>query len=146
MKYLKLFNESAFEGEDFFYKEIDVIEYRKLQLDRDRSNLDEKIMNKIYDMISIKTDNHIDKSMIIDDGSWVDIEEKKWYVGFYKFTIIHMDEDVLYIIPLEDEWYLVEFKESEWSQDEEKGGYSKDKHFYICDAWDGLTKFIEDKI
>jgi hypothetical protein len=146
MKYLKLFNESVFDGEDFYYKEISVIEYRKLQLDRERVNLDENIMNKIYDMISIKTDNHIDKSMIIDDGSWVNIAEKKWYVGFYKFTIIHEDEDSLYVVPLVDDWYMVEFSESEWSADEVKGGYSKDRHFYICDGWDGLSKFIDEKI
>ena len=131
MKYLKSFNESAFEGEDFLYKEIGVVEYRKLELERDRLLPDEVTMDKIYNLLLEKTDDHIDK--FLDDYNG----------GFYQFTFIHMDEDVLYIIPLEDEWYLVEFQESEWNQDEEKGG---DKYFYICDAWDGLTKFIEDKI
>ena len=32
MKYLKTFNESIFEGEDFLYKEINVREYRELEL------------------------------------------------------------------------------------------------------------------
>jgi hypothetical protein len=134
MKYLKYFKESIFEGEDFLYKEINVREYRELELERDRVVPDEVTMDKIYDLLLERVDDHIDKSLILDD------------TGFYQFTIIHGDEDNLYIIPLEDDWYLVEFQESEWTQDEVRGGWSKDKHFYVCDGWEGLVKFIEDKI
>jgi hypothetical protein len=134
MKHLKSFNESVFEGEDFLHKEINVREYRKLELERDRVVPDEVTMDKIYDLLLERVDDHIDKSLILDD------------TGFYQFTIIHMDEDNLYIIPLEDNWYLIEFQESEWTQDEVGGGYSKDKHFYVCDGWEGLVKFIEEKI
>ena len=131
MKYLKTFNESVFEGEDFLYKEINVREYRELELERDRIVPDEVTMDKIYDLLLERVDDHIDKSLILDD------------TGFYQFTFIHMDEDNLYIIPLEDDWYLIEFQESEY---EVRGGWSKDKHFYVCDGWEGLVKFIEDKI
>jgi hypothetical protein len=140
MKYLKTFNESVFEGEDFLYKEINIREYRELELERDRVVPDEVTMDKIYDLLLervaalLQTDVHIDKSLILDD------------TGFYQFTFIHADEDNLYIIPLEDDWYLVEFQESEWTQDESRGGWSKDKHFYVCDGWEGLVKFIEEKI
>ena len=134
MKHLKSFNESVFEGEDFLYKEINIREYRELEIERDRIVPDEITMDKIYDLLLERVDYHIDKSLILDD------------TGFYQFTIIHMDEDNLYIIPLEDNWYLIEFQESEWTQDEVGGGYSKDKHFYVCDGWEGLVKFIEDKI
>jgi len=134
MKYLKTFNESVFEGEDFLYKEINIREYRELEMERDRIVPDEVTMHKIYDILSAKTDDHIDKSLILDD------------TGFYQFTIIHMDEDNLYIIPLEDDWYLIEFQESEWTQDEAGGEYSKDKRFYVCDGWDGLVKLIDDII
>jgi hypothetical protein len=142
MKHLKSFNESVFEGEDFLYKEISVREYRELELERDRVVPDEITMDKIYDLLLERLDESpqapwiwpIDKSLILDDTK------------FYQFTIIHEDEDNLYIIPLEDDWYLVEFQESEWSQDEVRGGYSIDKHFYVCDGWEGLVKFIEDKI
>ena len=41
MKYLKYFKESIFEGEDFLYKEINVREYRELELERDRIVPDE---------------------------------------------------------------------------------------------------------
>ena len=146
MKYLLTFNESAFEGDDFFYKEISVQEYRQLQLDRDRTDLNKNTMDKIYELLCEKSDDHIDKSMIPDDGSFANVKEKKWHVGFYRFTIIHEDEDDIYIIPLVDDWYLVEFSESEYNRDEVRGGWSKDKHFYICDGWDGLVKFIDENI
>jgi hypothetical protein len=134
MKHLKSFNESVFEGEDFLYKEINVREYRELELERDRVVPDEITMDKIYDLLLERVDDPIDKSLILDD------------TGFYQFTIIHGAKPNLYIIPLEDDWYLVEFQESEWTQDEVRGGWSKDKHFYVCDGWEGLVKFIEEKI
>jgi len=127
MKYLKTFNESVFEGEDFLYKEINIREYRELEMERDRIVPDEVTMDKIYDLLLERVDDHIDKSLILDD------------TGFYQFTFIHGDEDNLYIIPLVDDWYLVEFQESELTQVE-------DKHFYVCDGWEGLVKFIEEKI
>ena len=135
MKHLKSFNESVFEGEDFLYKEINVREYRKLELERDRVVPDEVTMDKIYDLLLERVDYHIDKSLILDD------------TGFYQFTIIHKKkwEDNLYIIPLEDDWYLIEFQESEWTQDGVRGGYSIE-YFYVCDGWEGLVKFIEEKI
>ena len=91
-------------------------------------------MDKIYDKLLTKTDDHVDKSLILDD------------TGFYQFTIVHMDEDNIYITPLEDDWYLVEYQLSEWHSDEMRGGYNKDPHFYVCDGWDGLIKFIDDII
>ena len=134
MKHLKYFNESVFEGEDFLYKEINVREYRELELERDRIVPDEITMDKIYDLLLERVDDPIDKSLILDD------------TGFYQFTIVHMDEDNVYVVPLEDDWFLVEYQISEWTQDEVGGGYSKDRHFYVCDGWEGLVKFIEEKI
>jgi hypothetical protein len=134
MKYLKTFNESVFEGEDFLYKEITVREYRYLELERDRIVPDEVTMDKIYDLLEDKVDDHIDKALILDD------------TGFYQFTIVHMDEDNVYVVPLEDDWFLVEYQISEWTQDEVGGGYSKDKHFYVCDGWEGLVEFIDKEI
>jgi hypothetical protein len=130
MKYLKTFNESVFEGVDFLYKEINVIEYRELELERDRIVPDEITMDKIYDLLIERVDDHIDKSLILDD------------TGFYMFTIIHTYEDNLYVIPLEDDWYLLEFVETEPYLD----GYSENPLFYVCDGWEGLVKFIEEKI
>ena len=135
LKYLKTFNESVFEGEDFLYKEITAREYRDLEIERDRIVPDEITMDKIYDLLDKKVDDHIDKTLILDD------------TGFYQFTIIHEDEDNLYVIPLEDDWYLVEFEEAKWSQDDSgKGGYYYDRHFYVCDGWEGLVEFIEKEI
>ena len=135
MKYLKTFNESVFEGEDFLYKEINVVEYRKLEFERDRIVPDEITMDKIHELLENKVDDHID-NMFQDDTGF----------GFYQFTIIHEDEDNLYVIPLEDDWYLIEFQEAEWTQDELGGEYSKDKHFYVCDGWEGLVEFIDKEI
>ena len=134
MKYLKTFNESVFEGEDFLYKKINIREYRELELERDRIVPDEVTMDKIYDLIKKKVDDHIDKSLILDD------------TGFYQFTILHEDEDNIYIAPLEDNWYLVEYQISEWSEDEVSGEYSKDTHFYVCDGFEGLAHFIEKEL
>ena len=137
MKYLKTFNESVFEGEDFLYKEINIREYRELELERDRIVPDEVTMDKIYELIKKKVDDHIDKSLILDD------------TGFYQFTILHEDEDNIYIAPLEDNWYLVEYQISEWSEDEVgklRVEYSKDTHFYVCDGFEGLAHFIEKEI
>ena len=130
MKHLKSFNESVFEGEDFLYKEINIREYRELEMERDRIVPDEVTMDKIYDLLLERVDDPIDKSIILDD------------TGFYQFTIIHSYEDELYIIPLEDDWYLVEFVERKPYLD----GYSEDIHFYVCDGVEGLVKFIEEKI
>ena len=47
MKYLKTFNESVFEGEDFLYKEIGISDYRQLEWDRERIVPDEETMDKI---------------------------------------------------------------------------------------------------
>jgi hypothetical protein len=134
MKYLKTFNESVFEGEDFLYKEINIREYRELELERDRIVPDEVTMDKICDLIKKKVDDHIDKSLILDD------------TGFYQFTIIHEDEDNIYISPLEDDWYLIEYQISEWSEDEVGDEYSKETHFYVCDGFEGLAHFIEKEI
>ncbi len=67
MKYLKKFNESVFEGEDFLYKKIDRVEYRQLELDRERIVPDEETMDKIYELLSKQVGDDIDKSLILDD-------------------------------------------------------------------------------
>ena len=66
MKYLKKFNESVFEGEDFLYKEMNRLEFKNLEWDRTRIVPDEITMNKIYDIISKKISkfNNIDKELV----------------------------------------------------------------------------------
>lgn len=136
MKYLKKFNESVFEGEDFLYKEITVTEFRTLQQERSKIVPDEDTMDKIYDLLTDKLDEDIDKSLILDD------------TGFYQFTILHEDEDVIYVEHLEDDWFLVEYQICEFDNDTylTTGSYQKDPHFFICDGWEGLVEFIKKEI
>ena len=137
MKYLKKFNESVFEGEDFLYKEMNRLEFKNLEWDRTRIVPDEITMNKIYDIISKKISkfNNIDKELVTNQDSG-----NHSNLGYYKFTIIHNDKDIVYILPLEDEWYLVEYSKYE----DEDGDYLS--HFYVCDGFDGLTELVDKEI
>jgi uncharacterized protein YfbU (UPF0304 family) len=149
MKYLKTFNESVFEGEDFLYKEMNRDEFKNLEWNRPRIVPDEITMNKIYDIISKKISkfNNIDKSLVTNQGSG-----NHSNLGYYKFTIfikskigfrqdfIHDDKDIVYIHPLEDEWYLVEYSKHDYENDDYLS------HFYVCDGFDGLTELVDKEI
>lgn len=133
MKYLMTFNESNVFSGDFLFKEINVHDFRNIENERFGITPDEVTMDKIYSILKSKIDEDIDKYLILDD------------TGFYQFTILHENEDNLYITPKEDDWYLVELVESEWFSDGNKEGIGYDSHFYICDQWEGLVKFLENK-
>ena len=137
MKHLKYFNESVFEGEDFLYKEMNISEFKNLEWHRTRIVPDEITMNKIYDIISKKISrfNNIDKSLVTNQGSG-----NHSNLGYYKFTIIHDDKDIVYIHPLEDEWYLVEYSKHDYKNDDYLS------HFYVCDGFDGLTELVDKEI
>lgn len=122
-------NESVFEGEDFLYKEIDRDEFGEIDLNKTRVVPDEITMDKIYDLIKLKTDYDVDKSLVDDD------------TGFYNFEILCDDGTDIRVISLEDDWYLLCLSENIG-----KILASFIVSYYICDGWEGLEKFIDDKI
>ena len=122
-------NESVFEGEDFLYKEIDYDEFEEIDLNKTRVVPDEITMDKIYDLVKLKTDYDVDKSLVDDD------------TGFYNFEILCDDGTDIRVISLEDDWYLLCLSENIG-----KILASFIVSYYICDGWEGLEKFIDDKI
>ena len=57
---------------------------------------------------------------------------------FYKFDILHDVCDTIFIVSLEDDWYMISFREF--------NGDDYYSYYYICDGCEGLEKFIDDKI
>lgn len=128
MKYLKKFNESNdIYPVDTYYKVIDGYEVKKIMFDK-----------KEY-----FNDKEVDTIKKYLNGNQIELEYnlKRLIKDIViKITNNHNSDHYspirLYIDKIVDEWYVIE---------EYKMGDTQPK-FYLCDQFDGLIKFLKDKL